>query len=181
MHIAALPSCVSSLLRTLRHVQALYGYTERFFRYAKHYSAILSGFSAPPSSLELCWALFCSATIFLLCWARLSSVKHFSAMLSPFRLYQAFFSSILSSLSALLSIFLLCWTFFCPTKHFSSMLSVVFCSAKHLSPMLGPFLLCLALFFYAVQYTAQQKNTRQSRKTTQHRRKMLGRAEKCSA
>ena len=39
MHIAALPSCFSSQLSTFRLFQALFGYAERFFCYAKHFSS----------------------------------------------------------------------------------------------------------------------------------------------
>ena len=81
MHIAALPSCFSSLLGTFRHFQALFGYAERFFCYAKHFPSILSVF--------------------------FSSAKLFSAMLSPFLLCQAFFGYA-EPFSALPSIFLLC-------------------------------------------------------------------------
>ncbi len=147
-----------ALFGSSKHLSAM---PRVFFCYAKHFSAILSGISALPSSFQLCWAFFCSA-------------NHFSSVLSRSKLCQAFFGyakhflalPILSGFTALLSIFLLCWTFCCPTKYFTSMLSVFFCSAKHLSAMLNPFLLCQALFFYAVQYTAEQNNTRQSRKTT---------------
>ena len=77
-------------------------------------------------------------------------------------------------LSALLSIFLLCWTNFCHTKHFPFCAECFFCSAKHFSAMVTTFLVCQAFFFYAVQYTTEQKNHL-------HRRKTLGRAVKCSA
>ena len=88
--IAALPSCFSSLLSTFRLFQVLFDYVERFFCYAKHFLLFWAVF-------RLCQAVFRYAepfsdlpTIFLLCWARLGSVKHFSAMLSTFRLYEAF-------------------------------------------------------------------------------------------
>ncbi len=138
MHIAALPSSISSLLGTFRLFQALFGHAERFFCYAMHFSSILSGVSALPSSFQLCWALFCSANHFSSVLGTYISVKHFSATLSTFRLHQTcffyterlfrsakHFASMLNISPALPSIFLLRWVFF-------------FCSAKH-------FLLCRAV------------------------------------
>ncbi len=80
----------SSLLRTFRLFRAPFGYAKQFFCYTKSFSSILSSFSALPSSFQLCRALSALPTIFLLCWARLGTVKHISAMLSTFRLYQTF-------------------------------------------------------------------------------------------
>ena len=67
MHFAALPSCVSSLLSTIRLFQAFLGYAECFFCHTKHFSAMLSHFL-------LCQALFFHAdhllplpSMFLLC------------------------------------------------------------------------------------------------------------------
>ncbi len=78
IHISALSSCFSTLLSPFRLFQVLFGYAERFFCYAKHFSSILSDF-------RVCQA--------------------FSAMLSTFRLYKAFFFYIER-------FFLLCQAFF---------------------------------------------------------------------
>ena len=172
------------LICTLLLCQVVFLLCWALFDSSKHFLAMPSGFSAIMPSIflpfwvvfagffALCQAVFSYAkhfsalpTIFLLCWAHLGSVKNFPAMLSPFPLYQAFF----------FYTELLCRS----AKHFSSMLNIFlpyqafffyagcfFCCAKHFSAMLVPCLLCQAFFFHAVQYTAEQKNTRQSRKPT---------------
>ncbi len=129
------------------------------FGYDKHFSAMLSIFLFFWAVFRLCQAVFSYAgpfsalpTIYLLCWARLGSFKHFSAILGTFASTIKHFSSILSGYSALLSIFLLCWRFLCPTLF---LLRWVLCF----------FFFCL-FFCSALQYTAEQNQTRQSRKTT---------------
>ena len=97
-HVSALPS-------TFRLCRAVFLLCQAFSS-----TCILSGF-------RLCQAVFSYAepisalsTFFLLCWARLGSVKHFSAILSTFRLYQSSFFYI--------------ERFFRFAKHFSSILNI---------------------------------------------------------
>ena len=117
MHIAALPSWFSSLLSTFRLFQAFLGYAECFFFCsAKHFCSILITFFPLP-------------TIFLLCWALLTSSEHFSATLSISRLFQSF----------------LVYTERC----FGSSRQHFFCSAKHFSTILSTFRLFQEFFCYA--------------------------------
>ena len=131
MYIAALPSCISSLLSTFRLFQAFLGYAECFFCHTKHFSAMLSPFL-------LCQAFFFHAdhllpwpSTFLLCWGLLSSSEHFSATLSTSRLFQSFISysercfGSSKHISAMLNIFfLLCQAFFGYAEHFSALPSI---------------------------------------------------------
>ena len=101
----------------------------------------------------------------------------------------------------MLSTFWLCQELFCyaerffrSSKHFSSMLSS-FLPFQAFFSYAGPFslfLLCRALHGKTEKYTAEQKKKKkkplsmeemclEEPKSVQHRRKMLGRTEKCSA
>ena len=155
MHIAALPSCVSSLLSTFRLFQAFLGCAECFFCYAKLFLSCAEPFTALPS-------------IFLPCWSLISFAKHFSSVLSTSQLFRAFFGhakallgssnhlpSMLRGVSALPRIFQLCWSFFfllCQAdfgyaEPFSALPSVfILCYVV--------FLLCRVLFCSAVYCTA---------------------------
>ena len=149
-NFAALPSTFRLCRAVFLLCQALFSYSERFFGSAKQFGVLPNPFR--------------SVTIFPLCWACLSSVKHFSAMLSIFRLYQAFFfytEQFIHSathFSSMLNIFL-------PYQAFSSMLSVFVlrCQAfvgyaEPFSVLPDTFLLCRAVHSRAEKYTAEQKN-----------------------
>ncbi len=96
MYIAALPSCFSSRLSTVRLFQAFIGKAERFFCSVNHFCFYAEHVSVLSSIFRQCLALS-------------GSTKHFS--------------SILNGLSALLSIFFYAECFFCSAKHVSAMLS----------------------------------------------------------
>ena len=95
----------------------------------------------------LIWTSLLCQVVFLLCWGLFGSSKHFSSMPSGF--------------SAMLSIFLSFWAVF-------PLCQAVFSYAEPFSALPTIFLLCRAV-------QAKQKNTRQSRKTTE---KPLNREEK---
>ena len=125
--------------------------------------------------------------VFLLCWALFGSSKHFSVFLLcqafSFYLEQFFgctkqFSPMLSPFLVLSTIFLLCWARLGSVRHISTMLSTLrlyqafffyaegfYCSAKLFIGYAEPFSSLPSIFFYAVQYTAEE-NTWQSIRTT---------------
>ena len=111
-YFSSLPNTFRLCRAVFRLCQAFFFYSGWFFGSVRQFSAMLI-FSALP-------------TIFLLCWTRLCSVEHFSATLSTFRLYQAFF-------------------FY--TERFIR-------SATHFSSMLDICLPYQAFFFYAECFTA---------------------------
>ena len=148
-----------------------------------HMAPVPSCFSSLLNTFQLFQAVLGCAECF--------SSLHFYSVLSTSRLYQTFFS-------AMLSTFRLCQAFFFSSERFSCLLGIFLLFRAFF------FLLCQAFSFYAVQYTAERKNTRQGRKkrsawkknawksrkvfsiaekcleepkSVQHSRKMLGRAE----
>ncbi len=78
MHIAVLPSCVSSLLSTFRLFQAFLGCVECFFPLCQAFFSYAEPFSALPS-------------IFLPRLSLVSFAKHFSSVLSISQFFRAFF------------------------------------------------------------------------------------------
>ncbi len=129
------------------------------------------------------------------------SARHFSAMLNPFLLCQAF-SPVLST-SWLCQEFLgyICQAVFRSAKHFSSILNIYlpcqafssilsgffFCCVKHFSAMLSPFRLCQAFIFIPCstrqsrKYMTKQKKSSAWKKNSWKTRKVLSIAEKCLA
>ncbi len=117
MHIAALPSCVSSLLGTFWPFQAFLGYAVCVFLLCQAFFSYAEPFSTLPS-------------IFLPCWSLVSFAKHLSSMLSTTQLFRAFFGHA-KHFSALPIISLLCWEVFRLFHAFFRYTGHFFCSAKH--------------------------------------------------
>ena len=100
----SLPLVGMTVADAMAALPSIFSYSERFFGSAKHSSFVLS-------TSQLCQAF------------------HFSAILSIFRLYQAFF--------------FYTERFIRSAKHFSSMLNIFSCPAKHFLP-------CWVFFFSAL-------------------------------
>ncbi len=156
----------------------------------------------PTSTMLLCCAHCCLASVFFLCRALFSLpcnflllalyAEHFSSVPRVFLLCRAYVFSA-EHISSMLSIFLLCRTFFFSAEHMSSLPSIfllcgAFCSLR------GSFFTEYFCHAGAVKCSAEQISARRSRKmpnsaekhttenkSTSQRRKIVGGAEKCSS
>ncbi len=167
MHIAALSSCVSSLLNPFLLCQAFFFHTDHFFPSKKHFSSVLS-------TSRLFWALFgdtkhfWALLIILLCW-------------EVFRLFQAFFS-------CAKHFFLLWQAFFGYAGHIWALPNIFLMLSVFLfSATLCIFLLNRVLHGIEEKCLEEPRSMHHSRKILRKGnkwsawKKMLGRAEKGSA
>ncbi len=161
MHIAALPSCVSSLLSTFRLFQAFLGCAECFFPRCQAFFSYGEPFSALPR-------------IFLPRWSLVSFANHFSSVLSTSQFFRAFFGHA-KHFSNLPIISLLDWEVFRLFQAFCSYAHILFCCAKPFTALPSVFLLRYVVFLLCcVLHGIEEKCLEKSRKG-------LSIAEKCLA